>query len=100
MAVARRTRARRHCRVRAARVPVLVPGLSCGSLTYAARRRDGPPLEISERNGYQARTVEKWETQIERAQSRGLLTALLDRWRGLSRGRGSRGTTPSKPLGS
>ncbi|MEU3220140.1 hypothetical protein [Streptomyces sp. NPDC006971] len=43
------------------------------------------PQEISERTGYQTRTVEKWEARVERAQKRGLLTALLDRWR--SRGR-------------
>lgn len=40
------------------------------------------PLEISERTGYQARTVEKWESRVERAQKRGLLAALLERWRG------------------
>ncbi len=45
------------------------------------------PAEISERTGYQARTVEKWESRVERAQKRGLLTALLERWRGRSRGR-------------
>ncbi|WP_431776463.1 hypothetical protein [Streptomyces cucumeris] len=45
------------------------------------------PAEISERTGYQARTVEKWESRVERAQKRGLLTALLERWRSRGRGR-------------
>lgn len=57
------------------------------------------PLEISERTGYQSRTVEKWETRVERAQKRGLLNALLDWWRGLSRGRRSEGPAGA-PLGS
>lgn len=52
------------------------------------------PLEISERTGYQARTVEKWESRVERAQKRGLLAALLQRWRG----RG--GNRADAPVGS
>ncbi|GAA3487635.1 hypothetical protein [Streptomyces cremeus] len=51
------------------------------------------PLEISERTGYQFRTVEKWETRVERAHKRGLLTALLERWRS----RGHRTDAPVKP---
>ncbi|GGZ84014.1 hypothetical protein [Streptomyces rubiginosohelvolus] len=46
------------------------------------------PLEISERTGYQSRTVEKWEVRVERANKRGLLAELMKRWR--TRGRGGR----------
>ncbi|MFE0857283.1 hypothetical protein [Streptomyces mutabilis] len=71
-------------------------------LRLTARAREVParaleagisPLEISERTGYQPRTVERWETRVERAHKRGLLTALLERWRS----RGHRADAPVKP---